>query len=461
MPNLLDANGLQVASFAEIVAALTASLQAVYGEDINVEPNSPDGQNIAIFAQAVEDMLETLLDTYNIFFVEAAYGVMLDQLVALNGLVRNPGSFTEVYVQVTVTQALTLPGQDATTPFTVADDAGNQYQLAESTIFGAAAVATLLFRAVLLGRVEVLPNTIDNIITTTIGVTAVDNPSFTVTTPGTITAASPIVTGIADTTGMTRGMNLDTATALFPAGTKVLTVDSATQITADQNATGGSPTTENITVSTPPDDIGVPEENDVQLKVRRAKSFNLQSVGPAQSIRAALLATDGVSDAYVAENYTNTGPTDGVPAHGVWIIVNGGTDADIAAAIYAKKAPGCDMAGSESAVVSLPQGNTFTAKWDVAESQDFSVVATLNARVPGTVFDLTQDAEDLAAALLYKLGEKATIGDVILAMAEIEPSAVLSSVSVDDGGGPQDIITPSDFQHYFTLPAANITLTQA
>lgn len=459
MPNLLDANGLQVASFNEIVAALTASLQAVYGDDINVGPATPDGQNINIFAQAVSDQLETLLDTYNIFFVEAAYGVMLDQLVALNGLARNPGSYTEVFVQVTVSQALTLPGQDATTPFTIADDAGNQFQLVESYVFGAAGVATLRFRALLLGRVEVLPNTLDNIVTTTIGVTAVDNPAFTVTTAGDITNGSPIVSGIADTTGMTPGMNLDSATSLFPAGTTVLTVDSGTQITADQNATGDA--TENITVSTPPTDVGEPEENDVQLKIRRAKSFALQSVGPAQAIRAALLATEGISDAYVAENVTDT-PADGVPAHGIWVIVNGGTDADIAAAIYGKKAPGCDMAGSESYVVSLPQGNTFEAKWDAAESEDMYVRATLNARVPGTVFDLTQDAEDLAAALLYKLGEKPCIGDVILAMAEIEPNAVLSSVNVSkDGIAWVDIITPTDFQKYFFLPAGNVTLTQA
>jgi hypothetical protein len=459
MSNQLDANGLTVASFTEIVAALTASLQAVYGDDINVEPNSPDGQNIAIFAQSVSDMLETLLDTYNIFFVDAAYGVMLDQLVAINGLVRNPGSFTEVYVQVTASEALTLPGQETTTPFTIADDAGNQFQLAESYVYGAAGVATLLFKAVLLGRTEVLANTLTNIVTTTLGITAVNNAVFTVTTPGTIVAASPIVTAIADTTGMTAGMDLDSATSLFPAGTKVLSVDSSTQITADQDATGSA--TENITVSTPPTDIGVAEENDVQLKVRRAKSFYLQTVGPAQAIRSALLATEGVTDAYVAENVTAM-DADGVPAHGVWIIVNGGADADVGAAIYAKKAPGCDMEGSESYVVNLPQGNSFTAKWDLAESEDLHIRATLNARFPGQVFDLTADKAALAAALVYKLGEKPSIGDVILAMADIEPNAVLSVVNVStDGISWVDIVTPSDFQHFFQLVVGNITLTQA
>lgn len=461
MPNQLDANGLQINSVSDIVANVTAALQAVYGPDINVSPNSPDGQLINIFAQAVEDMLETLLDTYNMFFVDAAYGVMLDQLVALNGLARNNGSYTQVYIQVTATQAMTLPGMDTTTPFTVSDDAGNSYELVTSYAFGAAGTVTLLFEAALLGQVQVLPNTINNIVTTTQGISAVNNPAFSVTTPGVVTSGSPVISGIASTAGMTIGMDLTDASAFFPAATTVLSIDSATQIHASANATGGAPTTENITVATPPTDVGVPEENDVQLKVRRAQSFYLQTVGPAQAIQAALLAVAGVSDAYVAENVTSA-IASGVPAHGVWIIVNGGAAADIGAAIYAKKGPGCDMAGAQSYVVNLPQGNTFTAKWDVALSENFYVRATLNPRVAGQVFDTTADAAALAAALVYKLGQKPSIGDVILAMATIEPNAVLSTVNVStDGATWVDIITPTDFQHYFYLPTANVTLTQA
>lgn len=461
MPNLLTANGLQVNSVSEIVANLTAALQVIYGDDINVGPNTPDGQSINITAQAIADMLETLLDTYNIFFVDAAYGVILDQMVALNGLTRDPGSFTETYLEVTTTQALTLPGQDTPTPFTAADDAGNQYQLMQSFVYGAAATVTLKFVAVLFGRIEVLPNTIDNIITTTIGVSAVNNPAFTATTPGTITNTSPVITGIASTAGMRKGMNLKSASGFFPAGTTVLSVDSPTQITASVNATGGAPTTENITVNTPPTDVGLPEETDVQLKVRRAKSFYLQTVGPAQSIRAALLETAGVSDAYVAENVT-AAPALGVPAHGVWIIVNGGAAADIGQAIYAKKAPGCNMAGAQTHIVNLPQGNTFTARWDNALPENFFVRATLNPRLAGQVFDITADEAALAAALLYKLGEKPNIGDVVLAMAAIEPTAVLSVVNVSlDNFTWVDILTPSDFQHFFFLPTANVTLTQA
>lgn len=461
MPNQLDANGLQVNSLPETVTNLTTALQAVFGTDINVNPNSPDGQLINIFAQSVTDMLETLMDVYNIFFVDSAYGDALDQLVALNGITRKQGSFTQVYIQVTATQALTLPGQDTTTPFTVADDAGNQYELVLSYAFGGAGVITLLFEASLLGQVQVLPNTIDNIITTTLGISAVNNPAFTVTSPGTVTNGSPVITGLSSTVGITPGMMVTDASGFVPAGAAVLTVDSLTQITMTVNATGGAPTTENITIATPATIVGVPEENDVQLKVRRAASFNLQSVGPADAVRAALLAIADVEDAYVAENDTAS-DMDGVPAHGIWVIVNGGTGAEIGQAIYAKKAPGCNMVGAQTYTITRPQGNSFTSKWDNALPQNFFVRATLNARFPGLVFDLVSDAAALAQALLYKLGQNASIGDVIQAMAIIEPNAVLSTVNVStDGSTWEDIITPSDFQHFFFLPTANVTLVQA
>ena len=48
MPNSFDANGLQVITQNEIVDNLTSEFQEIYGEDINVDSNSPDGQIISI-----------------------------------------------------------------------------------------------------------------------------------------------------------------------------------------------------------------------------------------------------------------------------------------------------------------------------------------------------------------------------------------------------------------------------
>lgn len=66
-------------------------------------------------------------------------------------------------------------------------------------------------------------------------------PTFT----GNRTAGSPVISGIADTTGIYSGQAV-TGTGI-PASTRVLTVDSATQITLNANATSGAGTGTTIT----------------------------------------------------------------------------------------------------------------------------------------------------------------------------------------------------------------------
>lgn len=396
MPNLLDANGLTVNTTVEIVTALTLAFQSIYGPDINVGPNSPDGELIAILAQAIQDNLQLLVQVYNSFGVDAAFGVILDQRVALSGIIRNQGTYTEAFITVTSAVAITLPGQDVlisnpgATVFTVADTAGNQFQLANSYTFGGAGSASLAFNAVTLGQLQTTPNTIQTIITVTPGISSVNNPS------------------------------------------------------------------------TANDVEGLPEETDPQLKIRQAKSYFLQAVAPADAIRAALLNIP-TADAYVAENDTATLDL-GVPAHGLWIIVNAGgaTPAQIGTAIYNKKNPGCALTGSQTYTVVRPQGNTFVAQWDNALTEALYIKATLFPRIPGQSFDVTADGIALANALVYKLGQSPNVGDIAIEMAAIEPLAIITDAQVSvDGSTWEQIVSPSDFQHYFVAAASRITLTNA
>lgn len=392
MPNTLDADGLTVNTTLEIVSSLTAAFQDIYGPDINVEANSPDGQLIAILAQAIQDNLQLLTQVYNSFAVESSFGTVLDQRVAMSGIQRVQGTFTVAYVEVTATEAVTLPGQDAAAGvqvFTVADTAGNQFELQSTFAFGGAGVQSLAFVAVTLGQIQTVPNTIQTIVTATTGIATVNNPT---------TAA---------------------------------------------------------------DIEGIPEETDPQLKIRRVNSYFLQAVAPADAIRAALLTdVPGCVDAYVAENDTAVGPTLGVPAHGLWIIVNGGDQVDIATAIYVKKNPGCALTGAQSYNVVRPQGNTATITWDNALTQNLFVRATLVPRVPGQTFDTVADEAALANALIYRLGQRPNVGDIANAMAVIEPLAIVISAEVSiDGSTWAQIVTPSDFQHYFVADATRVFLT--
>jgi len=185
MPNQLDSNGLQIKTLTEITEDLKAGLKVIYGDDINVSQNSPDGQLIGLFGQTAVDQLELLMDVYNSFGVEYSYGVVLDQRVALNGLVRRPGSYTVAQVLITVDRALTLLGlseleaNPTAQVYTIADATGNQFQLVTTKVFAGAGSDTLAFQAAIIGRLETLPNTITNQVTTVLGVISVNNPSVT------------------------------------------------------------------------------------------------------------------------------------------------------------------------------------------------------------------------------------------------------------------------------------------
>jgi uncharacterized phage protein gp47/JayE len=156
----------------------------IYGAGINVNPNSPDGQFINIGVQFTQDMLEFINQVYSSFDPDQAIGTSLDQRCAINGVVRNAGTYTYTDVLVTVTQAVTLAGLNTspTAPFTVSDASGNLFFLVATKVFSAAGSATLSFRAAVLGAVLTVPNTITIISTVTLGVSTINNPAAATTT---------------------------------------------------------------------------------------------------------------------------------------------------------------------------------------------------------------------------------------------------------------------------------------
>jgi uncharacterized phage protein gp47/JayE len=395
--NLLSASGLQIQTQPDIVATLTVGYTSIYGADISLQPNTPDGQMMNIFSTALEDNLELLQSVYNMFNLINAYGVQLDNIAQLLGIQRQAGSYTQAQVTITVSQALTLPGQDVlianpgATVFTVADQAGNQFQLVTSYTFGSAGTQTLTFAAVDIGQILTSPDTITAILTPLLGVTSVNNPS------------------------------------------------------------------------TANDVIGTIEESDSSFRVRMAQSFQIAATGPADSMRAQLMNLPGILDAFVAENDTG-GIIDGVPANGIWVIVNNATatPAQIAQIIYAKKGMGCAQKTSsgQSYNITRSAGNVFTSYWDNAVGEAIYISFTILPINGVDSFNPTTLATSLAEALVYKLNGSAFVGQIISAMQIIAPNGYLTSVFVGISTSQAlQVVSPSDFQHYFQVIPGNILIS--
>lgn len=91
--------------------------------------------------------------------------------------------------------------------------------------------------------------------------------------------------------------------------------------------------------------LGKDVESDAAVRKRRSQSVSLPSRSIMSGIRAALLNVTGVESVNVVENNTDTADGNGIPAHTIAAVVDGGADADVAEALWLKKSPGCGLAG--------------------------------------------------------------------------------------------------------------------
>ena len=191
--NTIDKNGLTTKTLADVVNAIEngepgyPGLYQIYGPNINLNPNSPDANLVNIFSLAVVDTLNLLEQIYTSMDPDQAIGVTLDSRCAINGVVREGGTFTQQPISVTVSQAVTLPGIDLypNNPFSVSDGV-NVYQLIATTSFSGASTVSLNFQAQQIGPISSALNTITTIVTVTLGVVSVNNPA-TYTTLGVAT----------------------------------------------------------------------------------------------------------------------------------------------------------------------------------------------------------------------------------------------------------------------------------
>ena len=176
--NYIGINGLVTQSLEEIRQDLITKFQSIYGSDINLEQNSPDGQWINILAQEKKDILDLFTQFYNNLDPDTVIGLPQQVLYKLNGLTIKAYGYSYCYVNVTVTASVTLQGLDDNidsadgTGYTVRDVNGNRWILAVTQNLQPG-THLLNFRAADLGSVTALANNINVMETIIAGVSGV------------------------------------------------------------------------------------------------------------------------------------------------------------------------------------------------------------------------------------------------------------------------------------------------
>ncbi|MBM4311865.1 MAG: hypothetical protein FJ119_13090 [Deltaproteobacteria bacterium] len=165
----LDSEGLHVPEYQTILDYLMDEYRAIYGPDIYLEADSKDYQNIAIFALALYDTMQTNAAVYNSFSPTTGTGDALTRNVAINGLQRLVPTYSTVDLYLTGAIGAVITNGYAT------DAQGRKWMLPATVTIGSGGDVTVTATAEQIGTVETAAATITTIGTPTRGWYTVNN----------------------------------------------------------------------------------------------------------------------------------------------------------------------------------------------------------------------------------------------------------------------------------------------
>lgn len=222
------------------------------------------------------------------------------------------------------------------------------------------------------------------------------------------------------------------ASVTIPVGGSIVVTATAAEVGAVSAAAGtinkiatptlGWQSVSNVAAAT----IGDPVETDAELRRRQAQSTMIPSLSVMEGIVGAVASLAGVNRYRGYENDTNTTNADGIPAHAISLVVEGGTTQAIAEAIAAKKTPGTATYGTTSYTTYDQYGVPNIINFFRPTSATISIEVSLTART-GYV---STTADAIKAALVeYVAG--LLIGDDIYISKLYVPANLSNTVSAD------------------------------
>lgn len=165
----IDDSGIHIPTYTDIVEYLVGQAQAIFGADVYLENDSQDYQWISINARAISDAHQALVIAYNQRDPRAAIGAGLSGLVRVNGIGRNPATYSNCVVKVSGTSGTTITGGIAM------DVSGIQWYLPPTVTIPALGYIYATAICAVPGAITALTGDINMIVTPTFGWDAVIN----------------------------------------------------------------------------------------------------------------------------------------------------------------------------------------------------------------------------------------------------------------------------------------------
>lgn len=312
-----------------ILEELDGGFRAIYGNDIDLAPDSPDGQMLGLIAQIRADLEELGEAIYRALDPDHASGAWLEQRAAYAGLLRRRARYS--YLRGVLLSG--CPGAVLPAGAVVRDINQGRWQLIGETLLGGDGSARGDFRSLELGA--------------------------------------------------------------FP-----LPADSP--LTLETLAPGWS-----AARNRQPAEVGVEEETDAELRARFFRSRARPAQNSLDGMVAEILQLADVREVVGLENTGNQADANGVPAHSLNLIVDGGDEQAIATVIFQRKTAGTGLRGDVEVTLADSQGIARRLRFDrpqviacralieVQRDAEFSAVdgAAIKSALAASDFGIGQDVQ--------------------------------------------------------------------
>ena len=333
----VTAEGISAPDYQTILDTITNYFQQIYGSDAYLEPDSKDGQMVALVALAIHDANNTAIAVYRSFSPATALSDALTSNVKINGISRQAETRSTVDLTLTGTVGTTI------TNGTVRDTNSIIWNLPDSVVIGTDDSVVATATCASSGAVAALANSVTIINTPTRGWVSVTNP-------------------LAAT-------------------------------------------------------VGAAAETDAQLRARQSQSVALASLTPFDAVDGAIANVSGVTRHKLFENDTESTDANGLPAHSISAIVEGGDATEIATTLRSVKGQGVTTYGTTSVVVTDTYGNPYTIRFSRPIDVPVYVSITLQA-LTGYTSDIGDEIKTAVAAYINDLA----IGNSVLLSRVYSPA---------------------------------------
>lgn len=221
----LTGSGVIVPDTANILSDVQAEWKEVFGEDLSVEPETPQGRIIEMIARQRIFTLQMAAAVSNMLNIDKAYGFVLDDIGSLFQLQRKPATYT--------TAVITMEGvPDTVIPVgtQLRSDNGYIFVNDEEYTIGSGGSVTGTFRAEEAGIITVEANSITNIVSVVDGLETVNNGSDA--TPGEEQESDAEFRN-----RIKSSLNINSTAALTAITSSVASIDNVIQVKGYENTT--------------------------------------------------------------------------------------------------------------------------------------------------------------------------------------------------------------------------------